>query len=159
MREIKFRYVLQNTQTSEISFDFLPLERIQRGIQDRISWEYIIDICQYTGLQDKNGLEIFGGDLYEIRSDLKINIWNWIESIDTYFLCKIVFDLWGFCWEIIKCNWIKKEEWFYKNDYQDWKNTNLWKKLWLPIYQIDKYVFKNDIIWNIYQNPDLLNNK
>lgn len=65
MREIKFRFYNQNGGTGMWSISNQTLE----DIENQDSWQggtgnwQRIAICQYTGLKDKNGKEIYEGDV------------------------------------------------------------------------------------------------
>ncbi len=65
MREIKFRFYSQNGETGMWSISEQTLEDIenQDSWQGRTgNWQRIA-VCQYTGLKDKNGKEIWENDI------------------------------------------------------------------------------------------------
>lgn len=80
MREIKFRYVLRDRVTKEIFDRFLILNDLETGLEvayDIDSPRFIdcelVGRCEYTGLMDKNGREIYEGDVLEKTSELYTN--------------------------------------------------------------------------------------
>lgn len=68
MREIKFRYVWQHEETGRIATRVFTLDEIQAGHAQFANFNdfsryVLIYRNQYTGLYDKNGVEIYDGDL------------------------------------------------------------------------------------------------
>ncbi|WP_339314637.1 YopX family protein [Paenibacillus sp. FSL M7-0896] len=69
MREIKFR--AWDTETKEMSYDFLNKHWLRVCIESPY-----VELMQYTGLQDKNGREIYAGDLVQNERFTALIVWS-----------------------------------------------------------------------------------
>jgi len=77
MRELKFR-VWDNRQTK---FEYFSLSNIT--IPDRLLSQHSYPVQQYTGLKDKNGVDIYEGDIVKATSD---------QYTNKNFIGKVIFD-------------------------------------------------------------------
>ena len=139
MREIKFRAW---HKTAKEMF-------IEDGIKCRFGeclkflWEkQPVEVMQYTGLKDKNGKEIYEGDILCIKtkdwsSEKDKSVWNkeivWIKCQDLTYT-KAYFDLEA------------KRKWDNDCSWEDWDDS----------WEINENI---EVIGNIYENPELLGDK
>lgn len=110
-----------------------------------------VELMQSTGLKDKNGKEIFEGDIVEFEDEVWYTDGGFYEnkdeaydSVQTNNRVVIIYD--GF-------------EWDFDNF---WKGTSDCSSAWMSIFedhmQSFKYFLQNEasVIGNIYENPELL---
>lgn len=125
-REIKFR--AWDTETKEMSYDYLSKHWLRVCIESPY-----VELMQYTGLKDKNGREIYEGDIltsveYPFQDEGKYNYHGVIE-------------------------WIDEEASFYMTKrLANPEKRGMSNGISQPIESIEEF----EVIGNIYENPELL---
>lgn len=148
MREIKYRaYIKEFWKIYEVisimtkKFDWEDFLRvfINKEVKEwgpanyRIDWVDNI-LMQYTGLKDKNNIPIFEGDVVK-------NEQAWCIGNE--------FPIWDIVYDEIDASFIWDRWW--NGDYMHW--------LWPEDIWYDNKANYLEVIWNIYEDPSLFDNK
>ena len=96
------------------AFDYLQDDWVYQIKTENNMW---LDLMQFTWLLDKNGKEIYEGDIYHQWDTRILYVVEWMDT------------------------WLKGR--------QIWNRSYAWISYFQPAIEI---------IWNIYENPDLLTN-
>lgn len=139
MREIKFRawdkseerMVYSGTKQNDYPFVWqIHNTGIEIVEHDGTNWNTIKDLVfmQYTGLKDKNGKEIYEGDIVEAKDPYKYN------SKEIFYTCEVVFT--------------EGAAFMLKHTYENWGTVGI-RYFGLRDMELE-------VIGNIYENPELL---
>ena len=144
MREIKFRFWIKEKEV------MVQDVRIHGKLNSKLNQQWLVPM-QFTGLKDKNGKEIYEGDVLNFD-------WRLQETSELY--ADDCENIKG----VVRFQNGKYVVWFFNNsmsfDLSD-INQNTLERFWRETYVSakDDY-FKMtgfEVVGNIYQNPELLN--
>jgi uncharacterized phage protein (TIGR01671 family) len=134
MREIKFRAWEKNLK------EIIPVDSISFGsrmINTNSAWRFFdeIELMQYTGLEDKNGKEIYEGDIVSTESYETAMMKHWGKDFES-----------------------KQKHYGIRYERASFRLYDLKTDLWIAV--LDHHVMSKveslEVIGNIYENPELL---
>ena len=130
MRQIKFKYYMQHEDTGYITSKIFELEELESydGFQEPHRY-FTLKRCQFTGLFDKQGVEIYEGDIIKDSSNRLMTV-EWDRRVGT---SRFIFRVINTIGHIKVGRFVNTHEWIMPDD--------------------------NDIevVGNIYENKELLN--
>lgn len=153
MREIKFQYIFEDIDILTWNKRIHKRDFFLEDIEEDSAFFSMCDIIarrQYTWLKDKNGKEIYEGDILYVKEEWRY--W-WEYNIPVEYASN---------WWCFWCACIRAKEISHhpevENLFTRWFLTrNLWS--FISLWEMTNWKFEFEIIWNIYENPNLLKNE
>ena len=142
MRTIKFRGY--SDELKSFVYGFYQEVNVNGVVYSYIFWQgnttpvRTDSVGQFTGLHDKNGKEIYEGDIILFQK-----FSNWDDDSMKRHKATVIFKEGCFMWEILEFG--KKSVTYYANATEPLRNTNS--------------ICGLEVIGNIYENQELLENK
>ena len=137
MREIKFRSWYDDKMQVNPTFTFYNHGAKGNAVMLVDEWEDRV-IMQYTGLKDKNGVEIYEGDILEFTDK-----WEWYRGNYSVKMMSADQDE----LKVLKAQYEAEPMSRYKVKYHPYDGYGISK------YDLENYLA---VVGNIYQNPELL---
>jgi uncharacterized phage protein (TIGR01671 family) len=149
-RPIKFR--AWRPETKEMDYDFGKRCDLQNALDKKGVYSSWV-IMQYTGLTDKNGKEIYEGDILKVKED---GLWGGEYNIAVEW---VNYDTDNDKWAFWGCVAMKAKEISHPDDVTTLMTRGFLTRRFgscIQLCEMTRKGFEIKVIGNIYENPELL---